>query len=140
MKKRIMFVVAFVLIIASLFCGCKKSASDDIVTDSNAALLSTELGEGKNTFTFTVVDASGNKDVFDISTDKKIVGDALKEHNLISGQEGEFGLYVKTVNGKTYDYNKDGKYWAFYVDGEYASAGVDKTEIKSGCAYMFKAE
>ena len=85
-------------------------------------------------------DANGKQTVFNVSTNKKIVGDALKEHKLISGDEGEFGLYVKTVNSITYDYEKDGKYWAFYVDGEYAISGIDKTEIKNGSTYMLKAE
>ena len=98
------------------------------------------LTRGETSFVFTVVTADGAKKVFNISTDKKIVGDALKEHNLIEGDEGQFGLYVKTVDSITYDYDKDSKYWAFYVDGEYAAKGVDKTEIKKGSTYMFKAE
>ena len=59
---------------------------------------------------------------------------------LISGDESEYGLYVKTVNGVTLDYDKDGKYWAFYVDGEYAATGVDSTDIAAGSTYTFKVE
>ena len=36
--------------------------------------------------------------------------------------------------------DKDGKYWAFYVNGEYASAGVDATDITEGATYAFKVE
>ena len=46
----------------------------------------------------------------------------------------------KTVNGVTVDYDTDGKYWAFYVDGEYAATGVDSTDITAGATYTFKAE
>ena len=35
---------------------------------------------------------------------------------------------------------KDGKYWAFYVNGEYAVSGVDTTEITEGGLYEFRAE
>ena len=59
---------------------------------------------------------------------------------MLSGDEGPYGLYVKTVNGITVDYDKDGKYWAFYVNGEYATSGVDTTEIADGVSYGFKAE
>ena len=59
---------------------------------------------------------------------------------LIAGEDGAYGLYVKTVNGVTLDYDADGMYWAFYVNGEYASSGVDATEAVSGAEYMFKAE
>lgn len=91
-------------------------------------------------FTFTVVDAEGKEETFQITTDKKTVGEALLEEGLIAGEEAEYGLYVKTVNGITLDYDTDGKYWAFYVDGEYGITGVDETEIVPGTTYTFKAE
>ena len=78
--------------------------------------------------------------MFEIHTDKKIVGEALLELNLIDGEQGDYGLYVKTVNGITVDFDKDGKYWAFYVGGEYAMSGVDSTEITAGSTYAFKVE
>ena len=48
--------------------------------------------------------------------------------------------YVKTVNGITADYDADGVYWAFYVNGEYAVSGVDSTPIAEGESYSFKVE
>ena len=68
------------------------------------------------------------------------MGEALLDLRLIDGDAGEFGLYVKTVNGVTLDYNKDGMYWAFYENGQYAQAGVDLTEIVPGTNYEFRAE
>ena len=68
------------------------------------------------------------------------VGAALLSLGLIAGEDSEYGLYVKTVNGVTVDYDTDGKYWAFYVDGEYAATGVDSTDITAGATYTFKAE
>ena len=59
---------------------------------------------------------------------------------LIAGEDSDYGLYVKTVNGVTVDYDTDGKYWAFYVDGEYAATDVDSTDITAGATYTFKAE
>ena len=46
----------------------------------------------------------------------------------------------QTVDGETLDYDTDGKYWAFYENGEYGMTGVDLTEIKEGVSYAFKAE
>lgn len=99
-----------------------------------------ELGEGKMQFAFEVVDGDGNVTNFIINTDKKTVGEALVDIGLISGEDSEFGLYVKTVNGITADYDVDKTYWAFYVDGEYASAGVDQTDVTDGSTYSFKVE
>lgn len=100
----------------------------------------TVLGEGNISFAFTVVDLEGNTTAFEIHTDKDTVGSALLELGLIDGDDSEYGLFVKTVNNITVDYDKDGKYWAFYVDGEYATSGVDTTPITDGASYSFKAE
>ena len=48
---------------------------------------------------------------------------ALLALDLIAGEDSQYGLYVKTVNGITADYDTDGSYWAFYIDGEYAQTG-----------------
>lgn len=127
LKKALSCILCIVLFAAMALCttGCN---------DNKAP-----TGE-KVTFQFTVVDVEGKETKFDVTTDKTIVGEALQEEGLIQGEPGEYGLYVKTVNGLTLDYNKDGKYWAFYVNGEYALTGVDQTEIKEGEVYTFKAE
>lgn len=109
-------------------------------TESNVQADETQLGEGSTEFPFTVVDKDGNETKFEIHTDKETVGEALVELELIDGEDGEYGLYVKTVNGITADYDKDGVYWAFYINDEYASTGVDATPIKDGESYSFKVE
>ena len=98
------------------------------------------LGEGSTKFTFTVVDKEGTETQFEIHTDQETVGGALLELSLIAGDESEYGLYVKTVNGITADYDKDGVYWAFYINGEYAQTGVDVTPVTEGDSYTFKVE
>ena len=60
--------------------------------------------------------------------------------SLISGEEGEYGLYVKTVNGVTADFDADGVYWAFYINDEYAQTSVDMTKIEDGASYSFRIE
>ena len=91
-------------------------------------------------FEFIVVDPDGNEENFTIATEKTTVGEALIENGLIEGEQGPYGLYVKTVNGITLDYDTDGMYWSFYVNGEYGMTGVDMTDIVPGTVYMFKAE
>ena len=98
----------------------------------------TELGEGKVSFDFSVVDKNGNETKFVIHTNKTTVGDALLEHALIEGEEGDYGLYVKKVNGILADYDVDQTYWGFFVNGEYAMSGVDTTNIEEGASYSFK--
>ena len=98
------------------------------------------LGEGETVFMFSVFDKDGKETAYQIHTDKTIVGEALQELGLLEGEEGAYGLYVTVVNGIRADYDKDGVYWAFYIDGEYAMSGVDVTEIEAGKTYAFKVE
>lgn len=140
MKKTVLFKslslsVCIVLIaVTALFTtGCNDSKT-------TSAPSGTQVSSQTVEFTFKVTDADGLGTDFTISTDKKTVGEALLEENLIAGDDGKYGLYVKTVNGVTLDYDKDGMYWAFYENGQYASKGVESTEVTAGAEYAFKAE
>lgn len=135
-KKLLSLAVCIVLIAAMALStsGCNGKVNNDPVSSGITASTS------KVQFDFTVIGLDGDESKFTITTDKTTVGEALLDEGLIAGEDSEYGLYVKTVNGTTLDYDTDGKYWAFYVDGEYASSGVDSTEIKSGSTYTFKAE
>lgn len=145
MKKKLSMLLCMMLVVAMTVVtnGCGSSTDESAVgTDTNVAV-ETEaivIGEGATQFMFTVVDQDGNETAFEIHTDKATVGEALLEHEMIAGEEGDFGIYVKTVNGITADYDVDGTYWAFYINGEYATTGVDVTEIAAGNSYSFKEE
>lgn len=94
----------------------------------------TELGEGATTITVEVT-AEDKTVTFTIHTDGTTLRQALEENGLIAGDESDYGLYVKTVDGMTADYDADGLYWAFYKSGEYLMTGVDTTEIADGEQY-----
>lgn len=120
--------------------GDDANLDDASMDETNDQETITVLGEGSTKFNFAVIDKDGNETLFEIHTDKETVGDALMELNLISGDEGAYGLYVKTVNGITADYDVDQTYWAFYINGEYAMTGVDATNVAEGDSYSFKVE
>jgi len=136
-KSRIVLLTLVLCMVLSLAAcagtGKKESA---VVPEADAI----ELGEGKLSFTFEAKDAEGASTYFFIKTNAETVGDALFENGLIEGDEGPYGLYVKTVNKITADYDVDGTYWAFYIDGVYATSSVDVTEITEGSHYMFAVE
>lgn len=98
-------------------------------------LADSEFGQGEKT---VVVEVQADDQIatFTFHTDESTVGAALLENNFIAGDESEYGLYVKVVNGMTADYDVDQSYWAFYIDGEYATTGVDSTEIVEGAVYQ----
>ena len=141
-KKLLSFILCMVLIaaMALIASGCNANKNDPAHTTEQPKVEATKLSEGQTTFNFTVVDKDGNETKFEIKTDKTLVGEALQELNLIEGEPGAYGLYVKKVNGITADYDVDKTYWAFYVNGEYAVSGVDTTTIEAGATYTFKVE
>lgn len=145
-KKITSMLLCMMLVVAMAFgttaCNEKRNNETQKSTEAeqNTQAEIKVLGEGEKEFAFAVVDKDGNETQFEIHTDKETVGEALLEQNLIVGEDGEYGLYVKTVNGITADYDVNQTYWAFYINDEYAQTGVDSTKITAGDSYSFKVE
>lgn len=140
MRKILRQLTAVLLTAALIFSFAACSKKNDATAGSSTQTTytaDTELGEGSKTVIVEVKD--GEQIItFTIHTDAKTVGEALTGNNLIEGEEGQYGLYIKSVNGITADYDVDQTYWAFYVDGEYASSGVDTTDISEGVVYRLE--
>lgn len=142
--KRVLSAVLCLALIAAMaltFTACKNEEDPASTPASSTARVEpTKLGEGATAFDLQVIDKGGNETAFVIHTDEKTVGAALQKVELLEGEDGPYGLYIKTVNGITADYDVDKTYWAFYIDGEYAMTGVDKTDIVAGTTYILKVE
>lgn len=128
-------------------CGGEKPQNDTTAPQTQAtldevALLwndatyteETSLGKGDTLFDFQVI-AGDNSVTFHIATDKENLGEALLEHELVAGDEGPYGLYVKYVNGMYADYDVNGCYWSFTKNGEMMMTGVDGETIEAGACY-----
>lgn len=139
MKKLLSVICVMVLFAAMALCitGCGGKEETPAPTAGNSTTASTVLGEGSKMFYFVAVDLEGKETGFEIHTDAQYVGEALVDHGLIEGESGDYGLYVKTVNGITLDWEKDAKYWSLLINGEYAMTGADMTEIEEGSTYTF---
>ena len=136
MKHTAKIITSLLLIFAMLFCivscGGKKPAEG--LWASATYTEDTTLGKGSKTITVEVT-AEEKTVVFTVKTDADTVGAALLEHNLIAGDQGDYGLYVKTVNGILADFDVDQTYWSFTIAGEMAMTGVDQTELVDGTVY-----
>ena len=143
-KLKALLTVAVLIALIFTAVSCGKTASDTQTTTAGTTAAASgeavELGTGSKHFSLKVVDASGEESCFIIGTDEATVGEALQKLGLIEGEEGDYGLYIKSVNGITADYDKDGTYWAFYINGEYATTSADLTEITENTEYMRKVE
>jgi len=142
-KLRLVCLVLVALLAAAVLCltGCSKQDAPPADTQAQAAeeAAPKDVGEGDKLFYFNVTFSDGETSSYAVHTDAETVGDALVDLDLIAGDESEYGLYVKTVEGETLDYDKDQMYWAFYEGDEYAMNGVDATNITDGATYAFVA-
>ena len=73
-----------------------------------------------------------------VKTDRKNVADALVEVGLVSGENSEYGLYIKVVNGITADYSVDGSYWSLLVNGEMSMVGASSVPVAEGLRVELK--
>ena len=140
MKKQISSISAVILSLLMIFSLVACNTVEKTGVWENATYRrDMEFGKGAKTVVVEI-QVEEQAVTFTIHTDKDTVGAALLEHELIAGEEGAYGLYVKQVNGMTADFDVDQSYWAFYINGEYAMTGVDMTEITEGANYRLAYE
>lgn len=141
-RQKLSLLLGMVLIAATALSmvGCSNKTPQTAQEQTNASTEVTVLGEGETTVSLTVVDSDGKETPFEIHTDEETVGKALLACGLVKGEDGPYGLYITEVNGITADFNANGTYWAFYINGEYATTGVDVTPIAEGDTYALKVE
>ena len=120
MSKKIVAVLLAVMMVLSLAaCGGKE-----------------EGNPGDKDLTVTVVHGDGSSKEISVSTDAENLRDALEPEGIIAGEESEFGLFVKTVDGETAD-DAQQQWWAVSKDGAMAETGVDSIVIADGESYEF---
>ncbi len=124
--------IVLVAAMALSFSSCEKN-----VTTKPDAENKTEINTPavEKSFVFVVTELDGTEKTFNITTEKNTLGEALLEEELVTIENG----MVLSVNGQRYEYNADGVYWAFYIDGEFVMTGVNETEVVDGTVYGFTA-
>lgn len=100
-------------------------------------VFSPKATQGAKAIVIEVVDDQGETVSYDVHTDAEYLRGAMEEAEGLTfeGTESEYGLMVDTVNGLTADYNTNGAYWAFYVNGEYCNYGIDSQPVSDGETY-----
>lgn len=90
---------------------------------------------GEKTITVEVVHKDGTEAEFSYTTDKEFLGELLLEEGLISGDQGQYGLFITTVDGETADFAVDSGWWQLLSDGEKTTVGIDSQPITDGAVY-----
>lgn len=138
-KKIIVVSFALLLCMTMLLSACGPREVLPEVWDNATYTEDTTLGEGAKTVD-VYVSAAEKTIKITVKTDAETLGDALLALGLVDGEQGDYGLYVKVVNGMTADYDIDASWWGFnkvLPDGtrEMMMVGVDGATIADGEAY-----
>ena len=95
----------------------------------------TEEGQKKITIQITHMDKAAHKDqTFEVKTKEEFLLAAARSVVKVEGDPGEFGLYVKTVDGETADESKQ-QWWCIMVNGEMGALAIDSQPVTDGGKY-----
>ena len=125
MKRNIVIVVAvFVVLIAGMITAY--------------SILSQKAVEGQKIITVDVVMQDGVTTSYTIKTEEEYLRGAIDKDGQIKleGEDGEYGLYLKTVNGVTVSEDPTAQeWWCLTKNGETHMYGFDTTVIMDGEKY-----
>lgn len=113
---RMLLLVFAVLIAATVLCTACTQAEPQV---------------GVKTITVQIIVDGQDTVTKSITTEAEYLREALDGENLLIGEEGPYGLFVKTVNGITADDAKQ-QWWCFTKGGADLFTGVDTTPIADG--------
>ena len=117
--KRAAALVLALMMCAAVFAGCSKGGGN---------------GGEKKSVTVTVTHKDGSAKDFTYETTEEMLGPVLEQEGLIEGEDSQYGLFIKTVDGYTADESNQ-EWWNLTVDGESAMTGIDSTPIEEGKKY-----
>lgn len=88
--------------------------------------------EGSKFVTIEVVDDAGAVTAYEVHTDEAYLQQTMEAAEGLTFEytEGPYGASVHTVNGLRADYELDGAYWGFFVNGEYCNYGISQQPVE----------
>lgn len=89
------------------------------------------VSKGDKHIVVEVVHADGASRKFEYDTDAQYLREVLEPAGLIAGDESEFGMFVKTVDGYTVN-DANQEWWCFTRGGGQVDTGVDTTPVADG--------
>lgn len=114
------------LLALSALSGCGQSPAPG---SSATSAVSAEAAE--KSITLTVVHKDGSEKEIALTTKEQYLGAALEAEGIITGEEGQYGLFIKTADGETADESNQ-EWWCLTKEGEMTETGVDSTEFADG--------
>ena len=119
LKTALALLLAFVMLTLCLTaCGSEEGLLDEEIT-----------------ITVKVVHKDKSEKTFTIETRQPTLLGALREENLVDGEEQAVSFYVTTVDGEVADWSVDEGWWCFTKSGAKMMTGAEATMIADGDVY-----
>lgn len=119
-KKTVIAVVVLVAVIVAMLCIYYLTKGSVFV--------------GIKNITVEVIHGDESTETFEYSTKREYLGEVLVDEKLVEGEEGAYGLYIKTVDKETVDESNQ-EWWCITKGGERLNTSADQTPIADGDKY-----
>lgn len=90
-----------------------------------------EAQAGAKEITVVVVHGDKSEKEFSYSTDEEYLAPVITEDGLADGEDGEYGLFITTVDGETADESKE-QWWCITEGGEAVTTSASQLVIEDG--------
>ena len=116
-KKTLLLIAALVIAAAAMFCIYK--------------VFIPKGQTGAKEITVTVVHADQSSKDFVYQTDEAYLGAVIEAEGLVEGTDGDYGLFITSVDGETADDSKE-QWWCITKGGESVNTSADQRTIENG--------
>lgn len=89
---------------------------------------------GAKEITVMVIHGDGTEKEFTYQTDAEYLGEVIVSEGLVEGEEGQYGLFITSVDGEAADDSKQ-QWWCITKGGEQVNTSADQTPIADGEVY-----
>ena len=132
---RIFFTIGFVITLSLGLHGCSLAPTKTTqTTPVNSAPVDALIAEQATATVGRPADAEFS---YTAEAEGQSALDLLKKNTEVQMKEYEFGTFIEGINGVLGD---EKRYWAFYVNREYAKESADKTILQKGDTATFRLE
>lgn len=90
--------------------------------------------QGAKTITVEVIHKDASQKTFEYHTDREYLGEVLTDEELVSGEEGAYGMFITTVDNETAD-DANQEWWCITKNNERLDTSADQTPIADGDKY-----
>ena len=119
--KKIIISFAALLAAAAVFFGIYQFTKDPV-------------SEGAKNITVEVIHGDHSSKTFAYPTDRDYLGEVLKDEELVTGEDGAYGMFIQSVDGETADESIQ-EWWCITKDQKKLNTSADQTPIADGDKY-----